>query len=710
MKQGTLFGKYIIHNQLGRGGMGVVYLAEDRSLERYVALKVLDQNITASPFFEQRFLQEARTIASLNHPNILPIYALSRIDDYWVIEMPHIEGGSLADAEMKGNLDVRHTLRYIRDVLLALAVCHESNVIHRDVKPSNILLGKDGRGILSDFGLAKILSAHQQDSLKTTCSSTLFIGTPRYAPPESWEEQTPSAAWDIYSVGMVLYEVVTGSTPYDAQTPLSLMKQILERPIPPLKELVPAVSAELNDLVAEMLRHDPVERIHDVADVLERFWGLPELSEESASAPVLLKPYNSQHVTINKSHEFAQRGTDKRKIKKGLIIAILSIMTAIGIGVFALFETYDSAGFRLSANAFSLSPEKGRSQTLVSFDTVYIDSQQILSGYCMAEMSDHKQPSRILAAGPQYLWLLDLAKQSNDTFAIQGYWADYGQASAPLFRHGNVSGKGQWVHEGEDLAATLIFENGENASTWNQSILFRRSDIPETGPSYLCKLSSTDAIPSLLFNEMIPRNLEWMDTLESFLRSLGLVQVSVYKNSAEVDTLALDGRLSENIWQAPLTHKSLMPPSSGPPSSFMQVYRSNDAVYIGLHIPLELTKPRLLLALQINHAIPAGSAKRFTVQIDNGIIKNASILELDTSLPWECNWEVAQTTYDGITQVEIKIPFYEMGILDTSLTGQRWLLNCQAGTARPDGINVIAQWGNDDVVNTPCGMVLAFPR
>lgn len=714
MEQGTLFGKYKIHRQLGRGGMGIVYLAEDTTLLRLVALKVLDQDVTASPHFEQRFLQEARTIASLNHPNIVPIHALSRIKENWVIEMPFVEGGSLMDAEAQGTLDVRSALKCVRDILLALAVCHESGIIHRDVKPSNILLGEQSRGMLSDFGLAKLLSLHQQDSVQTSCSASLFIGTPRYAPPESWEEQEPTPAWDIYSVGMILYEAICGAAPYDAQTPLSLMKQLLERPIPPLKEIVPSVSDALSDLVAHMLTRDPAERIHDSADVLECFWTLPELSEDSLSAPVLLKPLTPRHVAISNNHDTAEPSKTRRKMRRGTFVALLTAMLAVCLGVFTLFDISDVSWFSLSAHTPPSSPrsEGNRSEDLVTFDILDMDSQQMLSGYCITEMSDRKQPWRMLAAGPQHLWFLDIYKGTNNALTIEGYWADYSRVSAPLFRRGTISGKGQWIHKNEDIGATLTFENAENTSVWNQSILFRRSDTPETGPSYLCKLASTDAISSLLYNEIIPRKLEWVNALESFLHTLGLNQLAVYKDLSEANAMVLDGRLRENIWQASLARNShdvgLETPFSGPTGSFMRVCRNDDALYIGLQIPVELVESRLLVALQRNHAIPVGSAKRFTIQADDGVIIDAKILESDHALPWECNWEVAHTMHEGITQVEIRIPYDEMEMPDTSLNGQRWLLNCQMGTARPDGINAIAQWGNDEVVNTPCGLVLAF--
>jgi len=145
--------------------MGVVYLAEDETLGRQVALKVLAHTFSSDDQFEERFRQEARTIASLRHPNIVQIHSLERVGEDAAIDMDYVEGGALADAELAGTMTLRRVMGHAWDVLQALACCHEAGIVHRDVKPSNILLEADGRALLSDFGLAKLLAEYHTASV-----------------------------------------------------------------------------------------------------------------------------------------------------------------------------------------------------------------------------------------------------------------------------------------------------------------------------------------------------------------------------------------------------------------------------------------------------------------------------------------------------------------------------------------------------------------
>ncbi|MBI3176596.1 MAG: serine/threonine protein kinase, partial [Chloroflexi bacterium] len=253
---GATFGKYRILRVVGRGGMGLVYLAEDQDLCRQIALKVLHRGFAADEDFIHRFRQEARTIAGLKHPNIVPVHALDLIGDDLAIAMDFIEGGTLAGSK----LSLQEALRYLGDILEALAWCHDKGIVHRDVKPNNILISPLGNALLSDFGLAKLLADFHASSVVTWASSGLFVGTPMYAPPEAWEGAEPTAAWDLYSVGTVLFEAIAGRLPYDAQTPLALIKQMIERPAPRLAELAPDISPELGELVDGLLRPDPLAR------------------------------------------------------------------------------------------------------------------------------------------------------------------------------------------------------------------------------------------------------------------------------------------------------------------------------------------------------------------------------------------------------------------------------------------------------------------
>jgi len=270
LEPNAFFGKYCIVQLVGRGGMGVVYLAEDTMLGRQVALKILDQGFTADRSFAERFRDEARFIASLEHPHIVGIHALEKVGDIWCIDMPFVRGGSLLDAFAASALTPTQVVRLCGQVLDALSCCHHSGMIHRDIKPANILLTDNSDAMISDFGLAKLLAEEQNALINSGSSSGMFMGTPKYAPPESWDGHQPTPAWDVYAVGMILYEGITGSSPYTAESPLALMKQMVSSSIPPLSEVKAGVSEPLSALVGRMLSGDPEVRPRTGSESLEQ--------------------------------------------------------------------------------------------------------------------------------------------------------------------------------------------------------------------------------------------------------------------------------------------------------------------------------------------------------------------------------------------------------------------------------------------------------
>lgn len=186
----TRVGKYRILRELGRGGMGVVYLAEDTRLQREVALKLLHPALTLDRGFVDRFATEARAIAALTHPGIVRVHAFEEVDGCHLIDMEYVDGRSLDQVIARGPVSGKDTLNIIARVLEALAACHARGMVHRDIKPSNILIGYDGRILLSDFGLAMSFALASTSGATSSC----FIGTPKYAPPESWDRVLPSPA------------------------------------------------------------------------------------------------------------------------------------------------------------------------------------------------------------------------------------------------------------------------------------------------------------------------------------------------------------------------------------------------------------------------------------------------------------------------------------------------------------------------------------
>lgn len=255
----TQLGKYELHEILGRGGFGTVYRAIDFSLNREVALKVLHPQLTTDPDFLERFRNEARLVASLKSPYIITIYELGEENGRVFIAMDYLPGGSLKQKlEKEGAITFDKTLKIIKQVCSGLEEAHEQGLVHRDVKPANILFDRKGNAILGDFGLARAI----QLSSTSAASSTGGVGTPAYRAPELWRGKPPaSPATDIYSLGCVLSEMLTGKVLFDGETPDEVITQhLVDGPLIP-----PRVPDEIRQVLEKALAKQAEDRYQDVA-------------------------------------------------------------------------------------------------------------------------------------------------------------------------------------------------------------------------------------------------------------------------------------------------------------------------------------------------------------------------------------------------------------------------------------------------------------
>jgi len=251
---------YTIEGEIGRGGMGVVYRARDERLQRRVAIKVLPPELAFSSEIRQRFTREAQTAARLSHPHIVPIHDVGEGNGIVYFVMGLIEGESLAARiRRRGRMPAEDTRRIMRETADALSAAHAVSVIHRDIKPDNILLeGTRGRVVVTDFGIAKAMSA---TSGATLTSAGMAIGTPSYMSPEQAAgEREIDGRSDLYSVGIVAYQMLSGVLPFNAPTVAGiLMKQITET-APLLHDNYPDVPEDLSLAVARCLEKDPANR------------------------------------------------------------------------------------------------------------------------------------------------------------------------------------------------------------------------------------------------------------------------------------------------------------------------------------------------------------------------------------------------------------------------------------------------------------------
>jgi serine/threonine-protein kinase len=297
---GTSFSHYRIMSRLGSGGMGEVYLAEDTRLGRKVALKVLPSHFTQEADRLRRFEQEARAASALNHPNIITIFEVGRTGDTNYIVTEFIEGQTLRQRMMSGRLGLRDSLKIAIQVANALSAAHAAGIVHRDIKPENVMVRPDGYVKVVDFGLVKLTeilpsSGEYDDESETKILSTdpsIVMGTPHYMSPEQARGLNIDARADIFSLGSMLYEMVSGRTPFEGSTPSEIIASILYKEPPLLARYSREVPNELERIVTKSLRKDREERYQTAKDIaldlknLRQHLAFEEIRERSMTPEV----------------------------------------------------------------------------------------------------------------------------------------------------------------------------------------------------------------------------------------------------------------------------------------------------------------------------------------------------------------------------------------------------------------------------------------
>jgi hypothetical protein len=326
----TLGGRYVLSGLLGCGGMAEVFLARDRMLGRDVALKVLRERHAEDERFVGRFLEEARCAASLDHPGVVRVYDQGRAaDGRYFIAMEHAAGGSLKNliARRRGPLDPAEAARLASQVAEALGAAHERGIVHRDIKPQNVLIGEAGEAKVADFGIALAASGG------TTSGTDLLFGTPGYMSPEQAMGERVGPQSDLYSLGVVLYEMLTGELPFEAEGALATaMKHITERPVPP-RERDPRVPEAMEALVMALLAKDPEDRYgsaFELAEDLRRARaGLP-LAFVAGAGGRLETPRATAGTEGGARSE--DPGSEPRRRKRTVAIGLLALAALLALG------------------------------------------------------------------------------------------------------------------------------------------------------------------------------------------------------------------------------------------------------------------------------------------------------------------------------------------------------------------------------------------
>ena len=287
---GYSLGQYQILDEIGRGGMSVVYKAWQPTLQRYVALKVLVAHLAGDAEFVQRFQQEAIVAANLNHPNIVTVYDVAQESGYLYIAMEYVEGRSLEQVvEEEGALPLPRTVHLLRQVADALDCAHQRQFVHRDVKPSNILVTADERVIVTDFGIAKAMHGSGVTSVLTQSSSV--IGTPAFMSPEHIQGHEVDYRTDLYSLGIVCYQMLSGLLPFDGTTTARIFHAQVNNPPPSIRQSNPTIPEPVESALNRMLAKDPADRFPNAGAFVDALSANASvLAPSSAEAAVTTGP------------------------------------------------------------------------------------------------------------------------------------------------------------------------------------------------------------------------------------------------------------------------------------------------------------------------------------------------------------------------------------------------------------------------------------
>jgi serine/threonine-protein kinase len=331
---GRALGQYKIVSKIGQGGMGAVFKARDSALSRDVALKVLWTGPLEDPRVAERFVREARCLARLSHPHLLHVYNVGSEGDLKYFAMELLDGDTLAAALKRGPLKIPEAVAVIGQMLAALDYVHRQGITHRDIKSGNIMLC-GSRAVLMDFGLAK------EEHMSGLTSEGVVLGTPEYMTPEQADGRACGAPTDIYSLGVVFFEALTGQVPFTGRSALSIIRQHLDEPPPSLAKRLPGVDLRLDQIIQRALAKEPSERFPDcaaMAEALSRVHQTPELLQlaatRTAGDTMVAAKRDFVQPTVPLAEEQAARPVSRRSWL--WLVAGFLVVLVLGVGIGAL--------------------------------------------------------------------------------------------------------------------------------------------------------------------------------------------------------------------------------------------------------------------------------------------------------------------------------------------------------------------------------------
>jgi tRNA A-37 threonylcarbamoyl transferase component Bud32 len=374
-------GRYEIRSELGRGGMATVYRAYDPRFEREVALKVLPREMLHDPQFRMRFEREAKTIAMLEHPVIVPVYDVGEEDGQPYFVMRYMTGGSLSERIKNGALSVAEAARIIDTIAPGLDDAHSKGIIHRDLKPGNILFYNHNKPYIADFGIAKFSQS------QTNMTGSAIVGTPAYISPEQAQGEAIDGRSDIYALGIIVYEMLSGQAPYHATTPMAVVVKHITDPIPHILDVKPNLPPEIESVIEKAMAKDRNERFSTAVELAEALnevahGASPEFGSTMAGATRIQSPkvrvtakptiIGSKPATVPIPEQPKKSASPVPWVMIGVIVLCLVVVVGGGVGGYFFTKGAFSGATATATQPIVVVPSPNETATLPATSTADI--------------------------------------------------------------------------------------------------------------------------------------------------------------------------------------------------------------------------------------------------------------------------------------------------------------------------------------------------